>query len=370
MLIREVDGINLGQGICDMPTPRAIKDAAHLAIDQDKSIYSHYAGIESLREHLAEKVRSFNHIPVSGPSEIMVSAGSTGAFMCALLALFDKGDEIILIEPFYGYHRSMLDLLGIGTTFVSTSGPDWAIDFEALEAGISEKTKAILINTPGNPHGKVWSRQELEQLRDQLVKHDLFAVTDEIYEYMLYDDLEHVSLASIEGAFDRTITISGFSKTFNMTGWRLGYASGPARLITPMGLINDLVYICAPTPLQHGAAAGMLMDPVYYRDLRSEYDRKRTMMCTALEQAGFLVNWPKGAYYVLADFSPLADRFEGFADDHQATRTLVERAQVGAVAGRSFFKDPADGAHLLRFCYAKEFDILERACAQLVDAFA
>jgi aminotransferase len=369
-LIRQVGGINLGQGICDMPTPQPIKEAAHRAIDEDRSIYSHFAGIAELRELLVQKTRQFNRIPVAGPSEIMVSAGSTGAFMCALLTLLDKGDEIVLFEPFYGYHRNMLDLLGIETRFVSTSGPDWAIDFEALEAAINQNTKVILINTPGNPHGKVWSRPELERLRDLLVAHDLFALTDEIYEYMLYDGHEHVSLASLEGAFERTVTISGFSKTFNMTGWRLGYAAGPENLIGPMGLINDLVYICAPTPLQHGAAAGMVMDPAYYSEMQSDYSRKRTMMCTALEEAGFRVNWPAGAYYVLADFAPLSARFEGFSDDYQASRTLVERAGVGAVAGRSFFRSPQDGIHLLRFCYAKEFDVLEKASTQLVAAFA
>jgi aminotransferase len=370
ILIREHGGINLGQGICDMPTPDPIKEAAKAAIDGDRSIYSHYAGIESLREQIAIKSRDFNGLPVTSPEEIMVSAGSTGAFMCAILTLLDKGDEVILFEPFYGYHRNMLDLLGIDTRFVTTSAPDWEIDFEALEATITDRTKAILVNTPGNPHGKVWTRAELETLRDLAVKHDLYVLTDEIYEHMLYDGREHVSFASIDGAWERTITISGFSKTFNMTGWRLGYAVGPEHLMAPMGLINDLVYICAPTPLQHGLVAGLQMDAEYYTSMLADYTTKRDMMCDALGQAGFRANRPQGAYYVLADYTALRERFEGFGDDHEAARTLVKMAGIGSVAGRSFFRDPADGAGFLRFCYAKKFPELEQACSQLVDAFS
>ncbi|MBO6576419.1 MAG: pyridoxal phosphate-dependent aminotransferase [Rhodothermales bacterium] len=370
LLIREHGGINLGQGICDMPTPDPIKEAAKQAIDGDRSIYSHYAGIESLRELVVQKARDFNRLPITGTREVMVSAGSTGAFMCAMLTMLDQGDEVILFEPFYGYHRNMLALLGIDMRFVKTTAPNWDIDFEALEAAISPRTKAVLVNTPGNPHGKVWSRAELEQLTDLLERHDLYALTDEIYEHMVYDGREHVSLGSIEGAWERTLTISGFSKTFNMTGWRLGYAMGPEHLIAPMGLINDLVYICAPTPLQHGVAAGLRMPEAYFTEMLADYTVKRDMMCTALEEAGFRANRPQGAYYVLADFTPLQGRFEGFSHDQEAARTLVSEAGVGAVAGRSFFRDPVDGAGFLRFCYAKEFDELQRACEQLVDAFA
>ncbi len=370
ILIREHGGINLGQGICDMPTPDPIKEAAKAAIDGDRSIYSHFAGIENLREQIAMKARDFNRLPVSNTGEIMVSAGSTGAFMCAMLTLLDKGDEVILFEPFYGYHRNMLDLLGIETRFVTTSAPDWEIDFAVLESAITDRTKAILVNTPGNPHGKVWTRAELEQLRDLAVGRDLFVLTDEIYEHMLYDGRQHVSFGSIDGAWERTITISGFSKTFNMTGWRLGYAVGPEHLMAPMGLINDLVYICAPTPLQHGVVAGLQMDSDYYVSMLADYEAKRDMMCDALGQAGLRANRPQGAYYVLADYTALRQRFDGFGDDQEAAHSLVKLAGIGAVAGRSFFRDPADGAGFLRFCYAKKFPELEQACSQLVDAFA
>lgn len=369
-LVRSVDGINLGQGICDMPTPDPIKAGAHAAIDQDCSVYSHFAGIEPLREAILEKARSYNRIPASNSEEVVVSVGSTGAFVAAMLSLLDPGDEVILIEPFYGYHRSLLALLGAEVRTVRTSLPDWAIDLDAIEAAITPRTKAILVNTPGNPNGKVWTQTELEGLRDLLVRHDLFALTDEIYEYMLYDGHQHISLASLPGAWERTVTISGFSKTYNMTGWRLGYAVGPERLVAPMGLVNDLIYICAPTPLQHGVAEAFRMDDGYFDRMLVDYDRKRTLLCTALEDAGFGVPWPQGSYYVLADFSPLRVRFEGYEDDARAAISLVNASGIGAVAGRSFFENPADGSNLLRFCFAKEFHVLEDACDRLRRAFA
>lgn len=369
-LVRSVDGINLGQGICDMPTPLPVKEGAHAAIDADESVYSHYAGIHALRESILHKSQRYNGIPAASPEEVVVSVGSTGAFVAAILALLDVGDEVILVEPFYGYHMNLLTLLGMVVRPVRSVPPDWEIDLEAIERAVTPRTKAVLVNTPANPSGKVWSRDDLTGLLAILERHDLYAITDEIYEYMLYDGREHVSLAALPGAYERTITLSGFSKTYNMTGWRLGYAVGPSRLTAPMGLINDLVYICAPTPLQHGVARAFDMDDGYFARLAADYDAKRTMLCTALEDAGFRVPWPQGAYYVLADYSPLRARYEGFGDDHEAARTLVNRSGIGTVAGRSFFTDPADGRDLLRFCFAKKFPELEEACRRLRESFA
>ena len=186
---------------------------------------------------------------------------------------------------------------------------------------------------------------------------------------MLYDGREHISLASIPGAFDRTITLSGFSKTYNMTGWRLGYAVGPEAIISKMGLLSDLIYICAPTPLQHGVAEAFDMNDSYFTEMGEAYARKRELMCTTLEEIGFLVPWPQGSYYVLADFSPLRSRFDGFEDDMAASTTLVERAGIGTVAGRSFFDKDEDGSSCLRFCFAKEYPVLEEACRRLRAAF-
>lgn len=368
--VNAVDGINLGQGICDLPTPDPIKEAAHAAIDNDKSIYTPYAGIPELREGILQKVRQFNRIPISSIDEIMVSGGSTGAFVATAMSLFNPGDECILFEPFYGYHTGLLDLLGVKQVTLPLSIPDWKIDFDALEAAITSRTKAILICTPNNPCGKVWTKEELERLLVILQKHDLYAITDEIYEYMTYDGREHLSLASLPGAFERTITLSGFSKTYNMTGWRLGYAVGPEEIIARMGLINDLIYICAPSPLQYGVAAAFDMDDSYFSDLADDYDAKRTLMCETLEACGFNVPWPEGAYYVLADFSPLAEKRPGFENDAQAAMTLIEDAGVGAVPGSSFFSDPERGKFYLRFCYAKKMHDLEEACRRLRAAYS
>lgn len=365
-----VNGINLGQGICDLPTPDPIKEATHAAIDADKSIYTSYAGISELREGILTKVQQFNRIPATSIEEIMVSGGSTGAFVATAMTLFNPGDECILFEPFYGYHTGLLGLLNVKQVTLPLSIPDWGIDFDVLESVITPKTKAILICTPNNPCGKVWSRDELQRLLAILQKYDLFAITDEIYEYMTYDGREHISLASLPGAYERTITLSGFSKTYNMTGWRLGYAIGPEEIVARMGLINDLVYICAPSPLQYGVAAAFAMDDSYFPNLAADYDIKRTIMCETLEACGFNVPWPEGAYYVLADFSPLAAKHPGFENDQEAANTLIRQAGVAAVPGSSFFSNPEHGQYYLRFCYAKKMPDLEEACRRLRAAYA
>jgi len=368
--VNAAGGINLGQGICDLPTPGPIKEAAKGAIDGDRSIYTSYAGIQKLRAGIAEKARAYNGLPVGSDDEVMVSVGSTGAFVAAALTLFEPGDECLLFEPFYGYHTGILSLLGVEARAVPLRGPDWDVDFDAVEAAITPRTKAVLVCTPSNPCGKVWSRAELERMLEIMERHDLYAITDEIYEYMTYDGREHLSLASLPGAYARTVTLSGFSKTYNMTGWRLGYAVGPGEIIARMGLVNDLVYICAPAPLQHGVAAAFEMDDAYFDALAADYDAKRTLMCEALEACGFAFSWPQGAYYVLASFEGLAGRRPGFEDDHAACDTLIREARVAAVPGNSFFADPEDGRHVLRFCFAKEMPVLEEACRNLRAAFA
>lgn len=369
LLLKEGDGINLGQGICDMPTPDPIKRGAIDAIENDRSIYSYYGGILRLRSAILDKAVQYNDIPVSSVDEIMVTAGSTGAFVTSIFTILNHGDEVIIFEPYYGYHCNLLSVMGATLKYVRTEGPKWEIDFEAVEALITDRTKAIIVTTPGNPSGKVWTRSELEQVAELMQKHDLYAITDEIYEYMLYDGREHISLASIAGAFERTITLSGFSKTYNMTGWRIGYAVGPEYIISKMGLLADLIYICAPTPLQYGVAEAFEMSGDYFTGMAESYSRKRQLLCTTLEEIGFQVPWPQGSYYVLADFSPLRDRFQGFEDDMSACITLIEKAGVGTIAGRSFFSRNSDGDSCLRFCFAKEYPVLEEACRRLRKAF-
>jgi aminotransferase len=353
-----------------LPTPPPIKRGAQLAIENDKSIYSNYAGIRPLRDAILEKVQSFNNLPATSPDEVMVSAGSTGAFVTAILAVMDAGDEAVLFEPFYGYHRNLLEVTGMTVAVARTDWLTGEIDFQNLTSLITERTRVIVLNTPGNPSGKVWTDDELAQLLAIAEAHDLVIITDEIYEYMTYDGHRHVSLASLDGAYDRTITISGFSKTYNMTGWRLGYAVGPERFLAPMGLLNDLIYICAPTPLQHGVAEAFSMSEQYFKDLRSEYDKRRKLLSETLREIGFTFNDPQGAYYLLASFEKLAERFDGFGSDREACETLIREAGVATVPGNSFFEDPADGSQLLRFCFAKEIPVLEEACSRLRNAFA
>ncbi len=369
-MVQAVHGINLGQGICDMPIPEPIKAGARRAIDENRSIYTNYAGIGRLRTAIREKAVRYNGLPVASDDEVMVSAGSTGAFVTAIFSLLDPGDEAILFEPFYGYHRNLLGLTGADVRYVPSSDDGWRVDFEALRAAITPKTKLVVVCTPANPSGKVWTRDELRTLLEILEEHDLWAVTDEIYEYMVYDGREHVSLGSLTGAYRRTITISGFSKTYNMTGWRLGYAVGPGEILAKMGLLNDLFYICASAPLQHGVVEAFELDEGYFDDLQRDYATKRRLMCETLESCGFRVPWPEGAYYVMADIRPLSERRAGFEDDRTACKTLIEESGVASVPGNSFFEHPESGRHFLRFCYAKEMPVLEEACVRLKEAYA
>lgn len=367
-MVDAVNGINLGQGICDLPTPEPIKAGAQQAIADGHSLYTHYAGLRDLREAILQKAQTYNKIPATSPNEVMVSVGSTGAFVTAIFALLEPEDGVILFEPFYGYHRNLVRLTDASMTYVPLRDADAALDVAALEAAITPQTKALVINTPTNPSGKVWSRDELAQVLRLMEQYDLYAITDEIYEYMVYDGHEHVSLASLPGAYERTITLSGFSKTYNMTGWRLGYAVGPERIVGKMGLLSDLFYICAPTPLQHGVAEAFAMSEGYFDDLQAAYTRKRKLMCETLERIGMDVPWPAGAYYVFASFEPLARR-PGFEDAPNACETLIQQAGVATVPGTSFFEHPEQGRYYLRFCFAKEDPVLEQACEQLIGAF-
>ena len=367
-MFNAVNVINLGQGICELPAPDPVKQGAINAITFNQNTYTSYAGIPELRCAIAEKARRFNKIPVQGDEDVVVSIGSTGAFVSTMFTLFEPGDEAILFEPYYGYHRNLLRLPGAITRTITTRGLNWDVDFDEVRAAINPKTKAMVINTPSNPCGKVWTRDELTQVVALAEAHDLYLITDEIYEYMTYDGREHVSLASLPGAYERTVTLSGFSKTYNMTGWRLGYALGPAKLMEKIGLLNDLFYICAPAPLQHGLAEAFMMPDDYFVDMMADYTRKRQLMGETLEAIGFNVPWPQGAYYILGDFSPLAGR-DGFSNDQEASETLIREAKIAAVPGNSFFQHPEDGRYFLRFCFAKEWPVLQEACNSLLRAF-
>ncbi len=355
---QRVGGINLGQGICDLPTPHEILGATSQAVLADKSTYSKFEGIDALRQQIAHKAHTFNKIEQVDPDRhIVTTVGATGALATTMQALFNPGDEFILFEPYYGYHLNTLRVSGCAASFVTLSPPDWRITREMLEAAHTPNTRAVLFSNPTNPSGKVWSREELEILAAFCIDHDLLAIPDEIYEYIVYDNVEHISLAALPEMWERTITLSGFSKTFSITGWRLGTVVAPEHLAEPIGLVNDLFYVCAPTPLQHGVAAGMaaLDGGSYYRDMAADYQRKRDAFCAALTEAGLTPYVPDGAYYVLADIS----RF-GLKTSKAAAIHILETVGVASVPGSAFFASDV-GESLTRFCYAKDWDVLERA---------
>jgi aminotransferase len=354
-----VQGINLGQGICDLPTPPTVAAGAIDAIKSNKVVYTPPEGIAPLRKAIAEKVSRRYGLSYDPNGEVVVTSGATGAFAASCLALFDPGDEIVLFEPYYGYHLNTVITMGLKPVLVPLLPPAWSFDRAAFERVITPRTRAVVVCTPSNPSGKVWSRAELDDLAAACEAHDLIALTDEIYEHILFDGTEHVPLATRGRARERTVTISGFSKTFAVTGWRLGYITAPAEIARRITVAHDLLYVCAPTPLQHAMIAGLSMPESYYASLTADYSRKREILCSALADAGLTPHVPRGAYYVLADIRKL-----GAANAKAAAMALLERTGIASVPGTSFYVD-AVGESLSRFCFAKEADVLEEAARRL-----
>ena len=357
----ERGGVNLSQGLCDLPTPPEVKNAACRAISEDFNTYAPHNGTRTLRQLIAAKLKEFNGIEADPESEITLTSGATGAYTCALLTLLEPGDRVLNFEPFYGYHANLQRLLGFKPVFSRLLPPAWEIDFEALEKTLGEGVKALLINTPANPSGKVFTKEELEKIGELCRRYKVWVITDEIYEYVTFDGHQHVSIAALPGMFERSVTISGFSKTFAMTGWRLGYACGPAPLIEKMALASDLLYICAPHPLQEGLARALpLFGKDYYSGLGEIYDRKRKLLCGALEAYGFKPLPLEGTYFQLADYSP---RY-GPLGSLEAMNRLFEEKAIAAVPAASFYNAGYDETWL-RFCFAKEDSDLERAAELL-----
>ena len=353
-------GINLGQGICDQPIEPIIKEAAIRAIDADHSIYTRLDGIDELRRRIAAKMRGYNGIVCDPDGEVVVTVGATGAFVTACMAFLDPGDEVVIFSPFYSYHVNILKVCGVVLRFVTLRPPDWSYDPQALEAAFSDRTKMVVLNTPANPSGKVFGKEELDHLAALCRKHDALCVTDEIYEYILYDGRRHLSLGAFPGMEDRTITISGFSKTYAMTGWRLGYVVARRALASQMALLNDLINVCAPSPLQHGVVAAFDLPLEYYDRMVVDYTRKRDMTAEACRAAGMEPFVPQGSYYMLADVSRL-----GMKDDYDAVRILLEQAGIAVIPGSSFYANPEDGRMQIRLCYAKKMPDLQEACRRL-----
>lgn len=358
-----MEGLNMAQGVCDTPVPPVVLEGAEKAIRDGYNVYTRFDGLPELREAIAQKLSHYNGIQADPETEVTVSAGATGAFHCACAALLNPGDEVILFEPYYQYHTSALVAVEAVPVVVHMESPTWTYSLAQLEEVVTEKTKAIIVNSPGNPSGKVLTRVELEILADFACRHDLFVLTDEIYEYFLYDGRKHVSMATLPDMAERTITIGGYSKTFSVTGWRIGYSVATTPWATSIGAMNDLLYVCAPGPLQIGVACGIRQLPdSFYMNLAHDYQNKRNRFCSMLAKVGLTPSIPQGAYYVLADVS----RLPGDSGKARAMY-LLEKVGVAGVPGEAFFSG-ATGADFIRFSYAKTDTDLNEACRRLTQA--
>jgi len=355
-----IGGINLAQGICDTPVPAVVAEAAIQAIRDGHNIYTRLDGIARLRQAIAAKQLRDYALSYDPASEILVTSGATGGFHAAAMALLNPGDEVILFEPFYGYHIATLKAMRVKPVLVALAEPDWELDLDALRAAITPRARALVLNTPSNPSGKVFSRAELEAIAQLVIEHDLFLITDEIYEYFVYGEARHIAPAAFDGMKERTIVLSGFSKTFSVTGWRVGFVAADARWLAAMAYFHDLTYVCAPSALQHAAAAGLeQLGPEFYHQLSSDHEAKRARILSALRDAGFQPSIPAGAYYVLARAAHVPGKTAA-----EKARSLLAATGVAAVAGSAFFR-PGRGEDLLRFCFAKKDNELDLACEQL-----
>jgi len=357
-------GVNLAQGVCDTEVPEAVAEGAIRAIRDGLNIYTRMDGIERLRRAIAGKVErtlgSTSEFRVDPEREVLITSGVTGAFQAGAMALLNPGDEVLLFEPFYGYHASTLRSIRAVAVPVALADPDWTLDVAAVRAAVTPRTRAMVINTPSNPAGKVFTRQELEALAEIAEEFDLFVFTDEIYEHFIYGGAKYISPATIPGMRERTILMSGFSKTFSVTGWRVGYLIADARWVPSIGYFHDLTYVCAPAPMQQGCADGVeKLGAEFYEGLARDHEEKRTMIVDALRDAGMRPHVPDGAYYVLAS----AANLPGGTAAAKA-RALLAKTGVASVAGSAFFR-PGRGEDLLRFCFAKKDKDLAEACRRL-----
>jgi len=352
-------GVNLAQGFPDFPAPEAMKEAAVDAIRRDVNQYAITWGARSLRRALAAKMERDYGLTFDTETEMTVTCGSTEAMISTLLALVNPGEEVVVFEPFYENYGPDAILSGAAPRFVRLREPDWALDRDELTSAFNERTRAIIVNTPNNPTGKVYSREELGWIAELCVKHDAICITDEIYEHLVYEG-EHVPMATLPGMRERTVTISGLSKTYAATGWRVGWCLAPPDLTAAIRKVHDFLTVGAPAPLQEAAAVALQFDQAYYSELQAQYATRREHLVSGLEGAGFRVFRPRGAYYVMTDISAF-----GFPDDVTFARRLVENGGVAAVPGSSFYHDPASGRQRLRFHFARRPTTIEEAVKRL-----
>jgi aspartate/methionine/tyrosine aminotransferase len=357
--------INLAQGFPDFPAPEEIKQAAVRAIEADVNQYAITWGARDFREALARKTRWHLGLEVDPEREVTVTCGSTEGMIATLMATVDPGDEVVVFEPFYENYGPDAILSGAVPRYVKLHPPAWSFDPHELRKAFNPRTRAIILCNPNNPAGKVFSRDELRQIADLCVEHDVLAITDEIYEHILYEaedgtPLDHLSMAQLEGMRERTVVINSMSKTYSVTGWRVGYCIAPPAITAAIRKVHDFLTVGAAAPLQAAGAYALALPPSYYERLRADYRARRDLLLPALEGAGFRTFRPDGAYYVMTEIGDF-----GFADDVEFARFLVREIGVAVVPGSSFYRDPADGARLVRFCFCKRDDTLNAAAERL-----
>jgi len=357
-------GYNLAQGFPDFDAPREIKQAAIQAIQDGYNQYPVTFGEPELREAIAAKVWRYNGIRCAPETDITVTCGATEAMIATLKAVVNPGDEIIIFEPFYENYGPDAILSGAQPRFVSLRPPDWQYDPAELAAAFNRHTKAVIINTPNNPTGKVFSLKELEEISQLCLKWDCLAITDEIYEHILYDGARHVSIASIKGMAARTVTINSISKTYSLTGWRVGWAIAPAPITSRIRKVHDFLTVGAPTPLQHAAAFALSLPDTYYEQLQTRYQQARDLLFATLQEAGFDVSLPQGSYYLIAGTERLRGRM-GAADDFSFSLKLIDLAGVASVPGSSFYAHPEKGKTQVRFAFCKRIETLEKVRVNL-----
>jgi aminotransferase len=352
--------VNLSQGFPDFPAPLPVKEAACRAVLADVNQYAVTWGARPLREAIASSFAARYGVEVVADEQVTVCCGSTEAMIAAMMAVVDPGDEVVVFEPFYENYGPDAILSGAVPRYVSLREPDWSFDEDELAAAFSNRTRAIILNTPNNPTGKVFSRSELEYIASLCQKWDVIAVSDEIYEHIIYDGERHVPIATVPGMADRTVTINSLSKTFSVTGWRVGWTISPPSLTSAIRKVHDFLTVGAPAPLQEAGAAAMALPDEYYRELAAGYERRRDMLVEILERHRFFCYKPAGAYYIMTDIGGF-----GFPDDVEFARFLVTDVGVAAVPGSSFYRDPRSGRTKLRFCFCKTDETLRAADERL-----
>jgi aminotransferase len=352
------DCLNLAQGFPDFAAPAELKEAAVDAIRADFNQYATTWGAKPMRDAIARKMEHFRGMKVDPETEITVCCGATEAMLSTILAVVDPGDEVIIFEPFYENYGPDCILSGAKPVMVPLRPPEWNFDPEELRRAFNQKTRAIVINTPQNPTGKVYTRAELEFIARLCQEYDVIAITDEIYEHLVYRG-EHVSIAMLEGMRDRTVTISGLSKTYSVTGWRLAYAIAPAPVTNAIRKVHDFVTVGAPHPLQVAAATALSFPDSYYVDLLNAYRERRDFTLEILQGAGFKIYPPDGAYYVMTDIQSFGE------DDVTLAHRMVREIGLATVPGSSFYLDPARGRHQIRFSFPKKMETLRKAADRL-----